>query len=249
MAVMQLICFIGQNVIAVFNTLNLLKFPEQDRNNMSNLRHSYYLFLAFTILAAGCSAFTPPIQRPVIEDKLGPSFWTKRENVGTLSLTPERRVVLVNFFNQRFCAEAPTEVGLDFSSIVNASGSANVANRGELALGLLIGSSGSNSVLNKRSQAVQLFLANSYYGCQMYMNGAISGEQLVKLQLETMTRILPVLEKEISVLYSPAAGTVPPVNYVPLDVNKYVEELFGKNVKSSEDEQKEKPKEQNRKEP
>ncbi|WP_250657528.1 hypothetical protein [Alkalimarinus coralli] len=205
------------------------------------------IILLSIVAASGCSFFTPQINDPVIEDKLGPSFWTKRENIGTLSLTPERRVVLVNFFNQRFCAEAPSETGLDLSNIINATGSADASAQGNIALGLLIGSSSGNSVLNKRSQAVQMFLANSYYTCQMYMNGAISGEQMVEFQIKTMNQIIPVLMAELPLLY----GSNEPLQtskVQPLDVNQAIKDIFNSTLKTTEQEQAEKPKQQIRKE-
>ena len=194
-------------------------------------------------LTSGCSLFSPKMNDPVIEDKLGPSLWTKRENIGTLALTPERRVVLVNFFNQRFCAEAPTEVGLDLANVINATGSADATAQGNIALGLLIGSSSGNSVLNKRSQAVQMFLANSYYTCQMYMNGAISGEQMVQAQITTLNQLTPILLAELPLLYgTPLKPEKSKVE--PLDVNKAIKDIFESSLKTSEEEQAEKPKKQ-----
>lgn len=186
------------------------------------------------IFVSGCAFFTPPIERPVIEDKINPSLFSSG-TVGTLSLTPERRVVLVNFDTKRFCAEAPTEVGIDLSKILSANGSAGATSQGNIALGLLIGSSSSNTVLNKRSQAVQLFLANSYYSCQMYLNGAISGEQLVTLQLEMLNSIVPILEKELPLLYN-VEKTEIESKYSPLDVNKIIKELFYGSIKTSKEE-------------
>jgi len=193
------------------------------------------------ILNSGCAFFTPPLERPVIEDKLNPA-WLSPGTVGTLSLTPERRVVLVNFATERFCAEAPTEVGIDLAKILNASGSADATSQGNIALGLLIGSSSGNTVLNKRSQAVQLFLANSYYTCQMYLNGAISGQQLVTLQLETLNSIAPVLEKELPLLYN-EKETADGSKYVPLDINRIIKQLFDSSIKTSEEEDQTKPRE------
>lgn len=203
----------------------------------------YLAIIILVFVMTGCSLFTPKMNDPVIEDKLGPSLWTKRENIGTLALTPERRVVLVNFFNQRFCAEAPSETGLDLSNVINASGSADATTQGNIALGLLIGSSSGNSVLNKRSQAVQMFLANSYYTCQMYMNGAISGEQMVEFQIKTLNQLTPVLIAELPLLYGstekPAESKVQ-----PLDVNQAIKDLFQSSLKTSDQEQAEKPLEQ-----
>lgn len=199
------------------------------------------IWVGILMFISGCAFFTPPLERPVIEDKLNPA-WLSPGTVGTLSLTPERRVVLVNFATERFCAEAPTEVGIDLSKILSASGSADATSQGNIALGLLIGSSSGNTVLNKRSQAVQLFLANSYYTCQMYLNGAISGEQLVTLQLETLNSIAPVLEKELPLLYKEEA-TEDESKYVPLDINKIINKLFYSSIKTSEEEDQTKPKE------
>jgi len=190
---------------------------------------------------SGCAFFTPPLERPVIEDKINPA-WLSPGTVGTLSLTPERRVVLVNFATERFCAEAPTEVGIDLSKILNASGSADATSQGNIALGLLIGSSSGNTVLNKRSQAVQLFLANSYYTCQMYLNGAISGEQLVTMQLQTLNSIAPILEKELPLLYN-EKETTDESKYVPLDINEAIRKLFNSSIKTSEEEDRTKLKE------
>lgn len=190
------------------------------------------------IFITGCAFFTPPLERPVIEDKINPA-WLSPGTVGTLSLTPERRVVLVNFATERFCAEAPTEVGIDLSKILNASGSADATSQGNIALGLLIGSNSGNTVLNKRSQAVQLFLANSYYTCQMYLNGAISGEQLVTIQLQTLNSIAPILEKELPFLYR-EKETTKDSNFVPLDIQEAIKQLFNSSIKTSEEEDKEK---------
>ncbi len=199
------------------------------------------ILIAITLwLSTGCTYLTPPLQRPVIEDKLGPSLFARDEVMGTLSLTPERRVVLVNFANQRFCAEAPTEVGLDLSRLLQTDVAADAPGKGAVALGLLIGSSNSNSVLNKRSQAIQLFLANSYYTCQMYLNGAISGEQLVELQLKTLNSIAPILEIELPLLYQgneEAAARPGASRYLPLDTSEILDDLFRGSLQSSDEEQ------------
>jgi hypothetical protein len=68
------------------------------------------------------------MEQPVIEEKLNRSLFAKA-NVGTLSLAPERRVVLVNFANNRFCVEAPTEVGIDLSSLIDATAEASKASK------------------------------------------------------------------------------------------------------------------------
>lgn len=78
------------------------------------------LALLIAACSQGCAYLTKPLEQPVIEEKLNPR-WLSKATVGTLSLTPERRVVLVNFKENRFCAEAPTETGIDLASAISAS--------------------------------------------------------------------------------------------------------------------------------
>ena len=92
--------------------------------------------LALLLSLQGCTYFTEPLKQPVIEEKLNPT-WLAPAKVGTLSLTPERRVVLVNFHNNRFCAEAPTEVGLDLAGIISATISASQGDQAKLEAGWL----------------------------------------------------------------------------------------------------------------
>lgn len=183
------------------------------------MKHLKIIFISLAL--SGCSIFTEPMKKPVIEDKVGING---HEKVGTLSLTPERRTVVVNLENSRLCAEAPTEVGLNLSDLLNATAKGDIAGKGNLALGLLLGSSSGNSVLNKRSQAVQMFLGNSYFLCQMFMNGAIGGKDLLDAQNEALKIISPVLEKEITLLYNEQMQQNNP-NHIPLDINKMLEKI------------------------
>ncbi len=186
-------------------------------------KFSILVFAGAMLAAGGCSFFTPPLEHPVIEEKLNPSFFGAAK-VGTLSLTPERRVVLVNFSNNRFCAEPPTEVGADISRLMKATAEADAPNRVKAELGAIVAATSSNSVLNKRSQGMQLFLANSYFLCQMYMNGAIEAKDIVKLQLQTFNAAAPLIEKELPLLYSRESLTSRGT-FSPLDINKLLEEI------------------------
>lgn len=161
----------------------------------------FFLFATLFFLS-GCALFTPPTERPVIEDKLNRGFIDDSSAVGTLSVTPERRVVLVNFANDRFCAEAPTEVGQDISRLVQATADAEDAAGQSIGLGAVIAGNYSNAVLNRRSQGVQLFQSNAYFLCQMYMNGAITGRELLETQIHLLNSVGPLIEQEIPLLYA-----------------------------------------------
>lgn len=163
-----------------------------------------YLFATGALALNGCAFFTPPMEHPVIEEKLNPA-WLSPATVGTLSVVPDRRVVLVNFHTNRFCAEAPTEVGTDLSRVLQATASANLPQKVKADIGVATALASTNSVLNRRTQGMQLFLANSYFVCQMYMNEAINAEQLMKYQLEVFSTAANLINNELPYMYKQEA--------------------------------------------
>jgi hypothetical protein len=162
-----------------------------------------YIYLLILFLPA-CSIFTPPNEKPVIEDTLGQRFWGTDDLVGTLSLTPERRVVLVNIKTKKFCAEAPTEVGQDLSKLIELAAQGEKEDVASASITAMLNKSVSNSVLNKRTQGVQLLLAHSYFLCQMYMNEAITGDKLLEAQKEALNKVIPIIKVELPLLYKGA---------------------------------------------
>lgn len=182
------------------------------------------MILAVALVLSACSHFTRPLEQPVIEEKLNKSLLSDAE-VGTLSLTPERRVVLANFSNGRFCAEAPTEVGVDISRLLKIAAEASKGDEFKAGLEAISAAASSNAVLNKRTQGMQLYLASSYFLCQMYMNGAIDEFRLVDLQLRTLNAVAPLIEKEIGYMYQAGPEGVTGSRFVPLDVNEALQEV------------------------
>lgn len=143
-------------------------------------KHSGVVAL-LAIALTSCTFLTRPMQQPVIKQRLSPTIFSEAP-IGTLSLTPERRVVLANFATNRFCAEAPTEIGADLSEFFQATAEADIPAEVTAKIGAVMAAASSNTVLNRRTQGMQLFLANSYFVCQMYMNGAINEEQVLLYQ-------------------------------------------------------------------
>lgn len=155
-------------------------------------------------VVSGCSVFTPPQEQPVIEETLNSSFLWKAK-IGTLSLTPDRRVVLVNFDSGKFCAEAPTEVGSDLSRAFKAVAEADVPAQVKANVGMAAVLSSNSSVLNRRTQGMQLFLANSYFVCQMYMNNAITARELLAYQKQVFDSAAVIIKAELPYMYKQAA--------------------------------------------
>ncbi|HTF97367.1 MAG TPA: hypothetical protein VL995_14610 [Cellvibrio sp.] len=185
-----------------------------------------FVLLAVVLFIQGCSIFTPPMETPVIEEKLNSQFM-KKAAVGTLSLTPDRRVVLVNFDSNRFCAEAPTEVGNDLSRVLQATADADIPSEVKAKIGVATAVASSNSVLNKRTQGMQLFLANSYFVCQMYMNKAINEEQLLKYQMAVFNSAATLIEKELPLMYQgDDKATKAESKFKPFNADKLLKEIL-----------------------
>jgi len=181
--------------------------------------------ISILLLVSGCSPFTRPMEQPVIEEKLNKSIFSPAD-VGTLSLTPERRIVLANFKTKRFCAEAPTEVSSDMSRLLKIASDAGKGEELRASLEAISATASSNSVLNKRTQGMQLFLANAYFLCQMYMNEAIKSHDLIELQLRTLNAVAPLIEKEIILMYeNDTEKETEDKKFIPLDINKTLEEV------------------------
>ncbi|HNC91897.1 MAG TPA: hypothetical protein PL000_23490 [Anaerolineales bacterium] len=173
------------------------------------MRFVFAIASCTTLILQGCALFAKPMEKPVIEEKLNRSL-TSSASIGTLSLTPERRVVLVNFANNRFCAEAPTETGIDMASLSDlvAKFNSGKADTPSGSAGITTALTSQNMAINKRTQGMQLFLANSYLACQMYMNGGIDQAQLLEMQFQTLKIVSPLIEKEIPYFYAKEARPI-----------------------------------------
>jgi len=166
----------------------------------------------------------------VIEEKLNSSIFSPAD-VGTLSLTPERRVVLVHFENGRFCAEAPTEVGIDMSRLLKIAAEATKGDELKAGFEAISATASSNAVLNQRTQGMQLFLANAYFICQMYMNKAIDKFELMELQVKTLNAIAPMIQHEIELIYKAKIAANgngdskgEQLRYKPLDIEDFMDD-------------------------
>lgn len=169
-------------------------------------------FFPALLTITGCSMLTRPIEKPVIEDNLRRNTF-HNSHMGILSLSPERRAVLYNFVNQRYCAENPTEVGIDMASAAKLAASLKeqkTSSAVEAALALSAASN--NFVLNRRSQGIIFYQASSYQFCQMYANKAIDESRFVEMQMAALAAAERVLMAEIKAITTirnpePVAGT------------------------------------------
>jgi hypothetical protein len=151
--------------------------------------------LGAALLLAGCSMFTPPKAKPVIEDRV--SDWGVAK-VSVLATTAERRVVLVVMPERKFCAEAPPDVGEAVSSSLGASLDAEGAGK-VTALEAQLNQQLATSLLqlSHRSQGLELYRASTFVLCTLYLNGVISAGELAARHDTLLGHAVDLIKQEI----------------------------------------------------
>ena len=152
--------------------------------------------IALSFLTSSCGTFTYPEHKPVIEDALKTSFFGEA-TMGILAVTPERRMVIQEHKSGKFCAEYPTDVGVDLSNAMQLVTSAEIPDKVKAELSLAMASASNNRVLNKRSYSLQLFLSASYALCQAGLNSNLTDERYIQEQAHIFDTTALLLAREI----------------------------------------------------
>lgn len=163
--------------------------------------------VAVALLLQGCSTFTRPIMKPVIEDRIS----THHEpTIGVLATTAERRVFLAKMPDNTFCAEPPPDAADNISSALNAvaQGTAK-GNISEASLGFATTLATSVQRLFVRSQGIQLYRDGIFMLCTSFLNGAISGEELIDRQQKLLELVVPLIAQEIPLLHQVVTAPLP----------------------------------------
>ena len=171
------------------------------------------------ILAAGlcgCSALTPPMEKPVIEDHAGV--------LGTFATVAERRMVITKKtyssghpdnpgYDSTFCAEPPPDSTQSIASSLTAALRADASQdkskqsvSAEAARELIT----TAKSMFTRSQGVQLFRDGVYNLCQAHLNAAISQRSYKKMFSELLNVSAKLIADEIA--KSPNADVAKAVN-------------------------------------
>ena len=176
-------------------------------------------FLCLMLSACGMKMFTSPDHNPVIEDRFQKQQGD--EIVASLALDPQKRLFITNLNSGRFCSEFPTDVGLDTNSSDKLLLSLKKEGVADVDLQKVKTRLAQYQTFNHRSQSLQLFLAASYYYCQLYMNGNLDESALVATQLYLFEKTAELLSYEIQVTQGNTANPVtqshitPPVSLKP----------------------------------
>lgn len=176
-----------------------------------------------TFLLTGCSLFTPPIAKPIIEDHA-------QNQVNTFAIQPSRRMLIVkNSVNHQrdfpseklengllpdkailICAEASPDVSDDILASLAAAASAKGPSAGEAkaaeagaSLAQALATTGQS--LFKRSQALQLYRDAAYHLCQAKLNGFLKDEEFNNRLDIALKNAVQLLQLEIPWLYASQA--------------------------------------------
>lgn len=164
--------------------------------------------LVILLLVQGCSAFSPPKSKPVIEDRISQH---RRPTVGVLATTPERRVFLVKMPGSKFCAEPSADAAENISSALSAMVKGSVTGKvtdAQLGLGQTLATSVKQ--LFVRTQGIQLYRDATFMLCTAYLNDAINKEQLIAMQEKLLETVVPLILAEIPTLQARRFDAPPP---------------------------------------
>lgn len=158
------------------------------------MKKHWLMIALMTSSISACSIFTPPKEKPVIEDSVG-------TRIGTLATTAERRVVLVDLEHGKYCSEAPPDVAESINSSIRAAVEAGMTNpsandikvKGEVARQLAT----SVNTLFSRTQGVQLFRDGSFALCQARMNGYMKDEAFVTRYDNLLNQVIELIKQEL----------------------------------------------------
>nr|VFK20170.1 MAG: hypothetical protein BECKLPF1236A_GA0070988_102511 [Candidatus Kentron sp. LPFa]VFK30618.1 MAG: hypothetical protein BECKLPF1236C_GA0070990_101161 [Candidatus Kentron sp. LPFa] len=165
-------------------------------------------------LLTGCGTF---YERPVIEDQLIYNLNGEQE-IGTLAVTAQRRLIIANLKTGRFCSEPPPEAADSITSAIATALKANISPDKNASAELASNFARHVNQLYKRSHTVQLFRDAAFYLCVDAVNNANQRGEYDSYK-EAVTKMVeglkPAFTKEIEKYYEAEiakAKNPPPVS-------------------------------------
>lgn len=132
-----------------------------------------YIYLTtIMILLSGCTAFTPPRERPLLIERFEAKEGVS-ESFGVAATDANRRVAIIDVLSGQICVEPPPEAANTISEAFSALLEADVKDKGNLAASLSQSISQDISQLYRRTQTVQLYRDAVFALCQSAINGTI----------------------------------------------------------------------------
>nr|WP_319491648.1 hypothetical protein [uncultured Desulfobacter sp.] len=171
-----------------------------------------FLIVVFIMLLGGCSVFTPPLEKPIIEDH------SHNNRITTFATIPSRRMVVVTEHKKGsgdiiVCAEPSADVSDNIASSLAAAITAKGPATGAKSAGQ-VGASISKTLastaqhLFKRSQGMQLYRDGMYSLCQARMNGIIDNKSYQETSELLLEKAVLLILEEIPYLNKKQSANV-----------------------------------------
>lgn len=149
----------------------------------------------------GCSIVTPPLEKPVIEQKT--HNWFNTQKISVFSSTASRRQVLVKFPENQICAEAPPDVAETILSslelLIKKRTKDGSAERYDADLELNKTLLTIADRLFERTQGAQFFRDGAFHLCLAKINKSISANEFRKLYEDLFREAAELIEIELMV--------------------------------------------------
>jgi hypothetical protein len=178
------------------------------------IQFNLLLIAVFSLTAISCA----PMERSVLHDQIA--------NVGTLSTSASRRVVIVNssfkskepYLESAFCAEPSPDIAEDIIASLTGKGdlSGGAETTGEIAklqaqakLELARNFQSVGQILFKRTQGAQFWRDGLFNLCQSYINGSIGKEQFEKKYYQLLEKSVELIKLEVPLMYKTQGSSSP----------------------------------------
>ena len=157
------------------------------------------------LFMTGCASTIESFyNRQVVEDQLIADDGT--QEIGTLAVTAQRRLIVGNLKTGSFCSEPPPEAADSISTAIAAALKANISADNEVSAELASNFARHVNQLYKRAHTVQLFRDASYHLCVNSVNSSNEGDGKYDSYKREITHlvnnILPVLKEEVKAYYA-----------------------------------------------
>lgn len=161
------------------------------------------LIICLTVFMVGCGTIESFYIRPVIEDQMITDE-TGEQEIGTLAVTAQRRLIIGNLKTGNFCSEPPPEVADSITTALAAAFKANITQDKNVSAELASNFARHVNQLYKRSHTVQIFRDASFHMCVDAVNSANGDKEYVSYKSdvkEIVNSLISSLDKEVALYY------------------------------------------------
>ena len=155
------------------------------------------LVVLSSFLVSGCSFFTSPRDKPIIEDALG------NGEMATIAVDSTRRVVVVNIGQQTSCAEPPPDVAESVARSLSAALNAGIEEGGidaQAAAEFARNYQTAIKQLSPLSQGVKYSRDSLFALCQARSNWFMTNQDFYNLFADVLSRAAILVAQEIPYL-------------------------------------------------